>query len=151
VFCQKAPQNPELNGLFQAQDPANNPNVFFDPALQKSVLKGSQPNTEPFKGTAALSGTTKATTSGNQNITSGNQNTTSGDKDASVKSENQKITSGNQNTTSGNKDASVKKGVVCAANRTTSGPPVSVTDLLLRRTFLLPAPLASYILTTTKN
>ncbi|ESK94609.1 hypothetical protein Moror_14333 [Moniliophthora roreri MCA 2997] len=53
VFCQKAPKNPELNGLVQAQDPANDPNIFFDPALGASVTKGSQPNTEPFGGAAA--------------------------------------------------------------------------------------------------
>jgi hypothetical protein len=53
VFCQKAPKNPELNGLVQAQDPANDPNVFFDPALKASVQKGSQPNTAPFGGAAA--------------------------------------------------------------------------------------------------
>jgi hypothetical protein len=32
VFCQKAPANAELNGLVQAQDPANDPNIFFDRA-----------------------------------------------------------------------------------------------------------------------
>ncbi|KAI0749414.1 hypothetical protein C8Q80DRAFT_623560 [Daedaleopsis nitida] len=53
VFCQTAPKNAELNGLVQAQDPANDPNVFFDPALQKSVTKGSQPNTAPFSGAAS--------------------------------------------------------------------------------------------------
>ncbi len=51
VFCQKAPKNAQLNGLVQAQDPANDPNVFFDPATKSSVTKGSQPNTLPF-GTA---------------------------------------------------------------------------------------------------
>ncbi|TBU55568.1 hypothetical protein BD310DRAFT_979504 [Dichomitus squalens] len=51
VFCQKAPKNAELNGLVQAQDPANDPNVFFDPATKQSVQKGAQPNTFPF-GTA---------------------------------------------------------------------------------------------------
>lgn len=50
MFCQRAPANVELNGLVQAQDPANNPNIFFDPATGKSVTKGSQANTEPFKG-----------------------------------------------------------------------------------------------------
>ncbi|OJT07207.1 hypothetical protein TRAPUB_1937 [Trametes pubescens] len=53
VFCQKAPKNAELNGLVQAQDPANDPNVFFDPATGKSVQKGSQANTSPFGGVAA--------------------------------------------------------------------------------------------------
>ncbi|KAF8349140.1 hypothetical protein F5887DRAFT_949554 [Amanita rubescens] len=48
VFCQKAPRNSELNGLVQAQDPANNPDLFFDPATQKTVKKGEQPNTFPF-------------------------------------------------------------------------------------------------------
>ncbi|PPQ67480.1 hypothetical protein CVT25_006021, partial [Psilocybe cyanescens] len=53
VFCQKAPKNPELNGLIQAQDPANDPNVFFDPAKSASVIKGSQANTFPFSGAVA--------------------------------------------------------------------------------------------------
>lgn len=60
VFCQKAPKNAELNGLVQAQDPANDPNVFFDPALKASVQKGSQANTAPFGGAAASSGSNNA-------------------------------------------------------------------------------------------
>ncbi|KAJ6539715.1 hypothetical protein B0H19DRAFT_370598 [Mycena capillaripes] len=48
VFCQKAPKNPELNGLVQAQDPGNDPKVFFDPATQASVQLGAQANTHPF-------------------------------------------------------------------------------------------------------
>lgn len=52
VFCQKAPKNAELNGLVQAQDPANDPNIFFDPAKQATVTKGSQANTAPFGGAA---------------------------------------------------------------------------------------------------
>ncbi|PPQ66351.1 hypothetical protein CVT24_007188 [Panaeolus cyanescens] len=50
VFCQKAPRNQELKGLVQAQDPANNPDLFFDPASGATVVKGTQPNTEPFQG-----------------------------------------------------------------------------------------------------
>ncbi|KAJ7682428.1 hypothetical protein DFH06DRAFT_1030350 [Mycena polygramma] len=50
VFCQTAPKNPELNGLVQAQDPANDPNVFFDPATGASVQLGAQANTKPFAG-----------------------------------------------------------------------------------------------------
>ena len=61
VFCQKAPKNPELNGLVQAQDPANDPNIFFDPALGKSVTKGSQANTFPF-GTNGNAGNDNAAT-----------------------------------------------------------------------------------------
>ena len=53
VFCQKAPKNPELNGLVQAQDPANDPELFFDPNGAKTVLRGSQANTAPFGGAAA--------------------------------------------------------------------------------------------------
>lgn len=53
VFCQKAPKNPELNGLVQAQDPANDPNLFFDPNGAKTVQRGSQANTAPFGGAAA--------------------------------------------------------------------------------------------------
>ena len=53
VFCQKAPKNHELTGLVQAQDPANDPNLFFDPALNATVKKGSQANTFPFGGTPA--------------------------------------------------------------------------------------------------
>ncbi|KNZ81853.1 hypothetical protein J132_10131 [Termitomyces sp. J132] len=50
VFCQKAPKNPQLNGLVQAQDPANDPSLFFDPATKATVKKGDQPNTFPFSG-----------------------------------------------------------------------------------------------------
>ncbi|TDL16560.1 hypothetical protein BD410DRAFT_617640 [Rickenella mellea] len=48
VFCQTAPKNAQLNGLVQAQDPANNPDIFFDPATKQSVKKGAQANTFPF-------------------------------------------------------------------------------------------------------
>ncbi|TFK37499.1 hypothetical protein BDQ12DRAFT_713317 [Crucibulum laeve] len=50
VFCQKAPKNPELNGLVQAQDPANDPDLFFDPATKSTVRRGDQANTAPFAG-----------------------------------------------------------------------------------------------------
>ena len=56
VFCQRAPNNSELNGLVQAQDSANNPNIFFDPATGKSVRKGEQPNTFPFRSRNNTSG-----------------------------------------------------------------------------------------------
>lgn len=52
VFCQTPPRNPELVGLNQAQDPANDPNIFFDPACKCSVTKGSQANTAPLGGGA---------------------------------------------------------------------------------------------------
>jgi len=48
VFCQKPPRNSQLSGLVQAQDPANDPNLFFDPATKSTVTKGSQLNTFPF-------------------------------------------------------------------------------------------------------
>jgi len=48
VFCQKAPRHKELDGLFQAQDPGNGPDAFFDPATKATVKLGSQPNTFPF-------------------------------------------------------------------------------------------------------
>ena len=48
VFCQKAPANKELDGLVQAQDPADFQNLFFDPATSATVTLGSQPNTFPF-------------------------------------------------------------------------------------------------------
>jgi hypothetical protein len=54
VFCQKAPANQELVGLVQAQDPANDPTLFFDPATKSTVLAGSQANTVPFGGAAAV-------------------------------------------------------------------------------------------------
>ena len=59
VFCQKAPRNHQLDGLVQAQDPANGPNLFFDPVTKSTVVKGSQPNTFPFSGGNAA--TTRAT------------------------------------------------------------------------------------------
>ncbi|KAG0151653.1 hypothetical protein CROQUDRAFT_712822 [Cronartium quercuum f. sp. fusiforme G11] len=51
VYCQVAPKFSQLAGIVQAQNPANNPMVFFDPKVttnSSSVLKGSQPNTFPF-------------------------------------------------------------------------------------------------------
>ncbi|KAI0064762.1 hypothetical protein BV25DRAFT_183148 [Artomyces pyxidatus] len=48
VYCQRAPRHSQLNGLYQAQDPANDVNVFYDPATKQSVMRGSQPNTFPF-------------------------------------------------------------------------------------------------------
>lgn len=56
VFCQTPPRNPELVGLNQAQDPANDPNIFFDPACKCSVTKGSQANTAPLAGGATGGG-----------------------------------------------------------------------------------------------
>jgi len=73
VFCQKAPKNPELNGLVQAQDPANDPNLFFDPATKTTVTKGSQANTAPFGGVvAAPVNNTGNTGNGAQDPTGGN-------------------------------------------------------------------------------
>ncbi|KAK0204895.1 hypothetical protein DFS33DRAFT_1382785 [Desarmillaria ectypa] len=63
VFCQTAPKNSQLNGLVQAQDPANDPNLFFDPALGATVKLGSQANTFPF-------GTNGTNTSSDTNGTS---------------------------------------------------------------------------------
>lgn len=60
VFCQKAPKNAQLNGLVQAQDPANDPNLFFDPATKATVKKGSQANTSPFGGANTGSGNNEA-------------------------------------------------------------------------------------------
>lgn len=60
VFCQKAPKNSQLNGLVQAQDPANDPNLFFDPALGASVTLGSQANTSPLSGGAGADNSTPA-------------------------------------------------------------------------------------------
>ncbi|GLB40387.1 hypothetical protein LshimejAT787_0802580 [Lyophyllum shimeji] len=61
VFCQKAPKNPELNGLVQAQDPANDPNLFFDPATKATVKKGDQPNTSPFNVASTPAGASSVT------------------------------------------------------------------------------------------
>ncbi|KAH9178138.1 hypothetical protein EDB89DRAFT_1843989 [Lactarius sanguifluus] len=72
VFCQKAPKHPELNCLVQKQDPANDPNLFFDPAKgQTSVKKGTQANTQPFcqnnQANVQNSGNNKDTTPANTN------------------------------------------------------------------------------------
>lgn len=56
VFCQTAPRNAELVGLNQAQDPANGPDDFFDPACKCTVKKGSQANTSPLGGGATSGG-----------------------------------------------------------------------------------------------
>ncbi|KAH9459099.1 hypothetical protein Pst134EA_019250 [Puccinia striiformis f. sp. tritici] len=53
LYCQKAPRHPQLKGLVQKQDPANNKTLFFDPAKisinDGTVLLGSQPDTRPFE------------------------------------------------------------------------------------------------------
>ena len=58
VFCQKAPRNSVLRRLVQAQDPANDPNLFFDPATGATVTRGFQSNTFPFRanGTSVVPG-----------------------------------------------------------------------------------------------
>ena len=67
VFCQKAPKNSELNGLVQAQDPANDPNVFFDPATKASVQKGAQANTFPF-GTSGSSSSDSSSSAASSSV-----------------------------------------------------------------------------------
>ncbi|KAF9003972.1 hypothetical protein BDQ17DRAFT_1241729 [Cyathus striatus] len=67
VFCQKAPKNSQLNGLVQAQDPSNDPNLFFDPAKGATVKKGTQANTFPF-GTNGAACTAAATETANSGI-----------------------------------------------------------------------------------
>lgn len=57
VFCQKAPKNPELNGLVQAQDPANG-DAFFDPLDKVTIQRGDRPNTSPFGGAGGNTGNT---------------------------------------------------------------------------------------------
>ncbi|CAE6396823.1 unnamed protein product [Rhizoctonia solani] len=64
VFCQTPPRNAELAGLNQAQDPANNPNDFFDPACKCTVKKGSQANTAPLAGGGASGGNTGSNNTG---------------------------------------------------------------------------------------
>lgn len=54
VFCLKAPVNAQLNGLVQAQDPANDPNLFFDVATKSTVRLGSQANTFAFGSNGAV-------------------------------------------------------------------------------------------------
>lgn len=56
VFCQKAAKNSVLRGLVQAQDPANDPNLFYDPATKATVTRGSQSNTFPFRANVPVSG-----------------------------------------------------------------------------------------------
>ncbi|KAG8691408.1 hypothetical protein FRC11_004274 [Ceratobasidium sp. 423] len=73
VFCQTPPRNAELAGLNQAQDPANNPDDFFDPACKCTVKKGSQANTSPLTGNAASGGKAENNKGGNN----GGNNSTS--------------------------------------------------------------------------
>ncbi|KAI9607458.1 hypothetical protein H4Q26_005980 [Puccinia striiformis f. sp. tritici PST-130] len=63
VYCQKPAKNPELKGLVQKQDPANDPNLFFDHLVTtnaSTVVLDSQPNTRPF---GEKPGTSKTTPS----------------------------------------------------------------------------------------
>ncbi|KAI0671624.1 hypothetical protein C8Q78DRAFT_1189353 [Trametes maxima] len=79
VFCQKAPKNAELNGLVQAQDPANDPNLFFDPATKATVKKGSQPNTSPFGGSSSGSSSSDNSASSAAATTTANLAVSTGD------------------------------------------------------------------------
>lgn len=74
VFCLQAPRNSQLNGLVQGQDPANDPELFFDVATKSTVLKGSQANTFPFGQAPA-------------NLTSGSDTTPAADSAASSSTE----------------------------------------------------------------
>ncbi|CAE6475113.1 unnamed protein product [Rhizoctonia solani] len=74
VFCQTPPRNAELVGLNQAQDPANNPDDFFDPACKCTVKKGSQANTSPLTGNATSGGKTESNKGGDNG---GGNNSTS--------------------------------------------------------------------------
>ena len=81
VFCQNAPKNSQLNGLVQAQDPANDPRLFFDPATQATVTLGSQPNTFPFgKNGSVVKPPANSTNPGNggDNVKNGTSNNSTG-------------------------------------------------------------------------
>ncbi|KAG8967675.1 hypothetical protein FRC03_009512 [Tulasnella sp. 419] len=69
LFCQKAPKNAELDGLVQAQDPANDPNLFFDPATKTTVTLGA-PGTIPFGGSTGDVETPSQETPAGETVTS---------------------------------------------------------------------------------
>ncbi|CAG7847750.1 SubName: Full=Uncharacterized protein {ECO:0000313/EMBL:CCA69522.1} [Serendipita indica DSM 11827] len=74
VFCQKAPRNAQLVGLNQAQDPANDPDLFFDPETKTTVRKGSQANTSPLAGGAAAAPAENNNNGNNNNANQGDAN-----------------------------------------------------------------------------
>jgi hypothetical protein len=65
-----------FNNRSTAQDPANDPNLFFDPATKATVTLGSQPNTLPF-GTNGATPVNNGNTGNNNNggNNGGNSNT----------------------------------------------------------------------------
>ncbi|EGG04917.1 uncharacterized protein MELLADRAFT_64418 [Melampsora larici-populina 98AG31] len=76
LYCQKQPKNSELNGVFQAQSPQADPNLFFDPKSTTgggNVKKGSDPRTIPFGNASTTTG---------MNTTTGSNTTTTVDSSA---------------------------------------------------------------------
>ncbi|KAF9533818.1 hypothetical protein CPB83DRAFT_804757 [Crepidotus variabilis] len=71
VFCLTPPKFPQLEGLNQAQDPSNDPNLFFDPTTKTTVLKGSQANTSPLSSNGQVSGNGAVATPSSTAIASG--------------------------------------------------------------------------------
>lgn len=137
VYCQKAPKNNELNGLVQAQDPANDPNSFFDPTTGATVTRGSQPNTLPFgtNGTDDFDNIsdmtadfTKVLVSGNQfrivsrDMSHGPNGTTDGDQ-SDEDDKKHKPHKHRANMGGSNKDWHVVNGGMDSGNRTHGGDP----------------------------
>ncbi|POV95712.1 hypothetical protein PSHT_15518 [Puccinia striiformis] len=63
-YRQEPAKNPELKGLVQKQDPANDPNLFFDHLVTtnaSTVVLDSQPNTRPFGGASSKQQLTRCT------------------------------------------------------------------------------------------
>lgn len=95
LYCQKPPKNSELNGVFQAQSPQADPNLFFDPKSTTgggNVKKGSDPRTIPFGNASMATG---------MNATAGSNTTSTADSSAAniTASEPSEISSNSVNTT----------------------------------------------------
>ncbi|KAL1743196.1 hypothetical protein HDZ31DRAFT_41504 [Schizophyllum fasciatum] len=84
VFCQKAPKNAELNGLVQAQDPANDPELFFDPETKSTIKLGSQANTQAFGGDASSSASSGSSANASASSNSASATATSSAAEASA-------------------------------------------------------------------
>jgi len=65
LFCDRAPRNPELNGINQAQSPEAADGVFFDPDTKESVFAPA-PGTSPFGGEETSAPVRAAATQNNE-------------------------------------------------------------------------------------
>ncbi|KAG0146740.1 hypothetical protein CROQUDRAFT_106891 [Cronartium quercuum f. sp. fusiforme G11] len=93
LYCQKVPVNKELEGIVAAQDPANGPELFFDPKVPGGTVKlGERPDTRPRgssssdeKSSSTATNTTASISVVNATTTPESQTPTSEPKNTEIK------------------------------------------------------------------